>query len=37
MTKLLYVPKSLLRQKAKNIESVGTEELKIAEKMRRIC
>ncbi len=36
MTKLLYVPNPLLRQKAKNIESVGTEELKIAEKMKKI-
>ena len=36
MTKWLYVPNPLLRQKAKNIESVGTEELKIAEKMKKI-
>ena len=36
MTKLLYVPNPLLRQKAKKINIVGDEELKIAKKMREI-
>ena len=36
MTKLLYVPNPLLRQKAKKINIVGDEELKIAKKMKEI-
>ena len=32
MTKLLYIPNPLLRQKAKKINIVGHEELKIAKK-----
>tara|TARA_B100000925_G_C21759129_1_gene366972 strand:- start:61 stop:570 length:510 start_codon:yes stop_codon:yes gene_type:complete len=36
MEKLIFVPSPLLRQKAKKIESVGKEELKIADKMREV-
>jgi len=36
MTKLLYVPNPLLRQKAEKINIVGHEELKIAKKMKEI-
>tara|TARA_B100001287_G_C22669388_1_gene524540 strand:- start:37 stop:552 length:516 start_codon:yes stop_codon:yes gene_type:complete len=36
MDKLLYVPNPFLRQKAKKIEIVGEEELKIANKMKEI-
>jgi len=33
MTNLLYVPNPLLRQKAEKIKSIGSEEIKIANKM----
>ncbi len=36
MEKLIYVPNPLLRQKAEKIISVGNEELKIANKMKKI-
>ena len=36
MSKLLYVPNPLLRQKAEKVKSVGTEELEIAEKMNEV-
>lgn len=36
MDKLLYIPHPLLRQKAKKIENVTSEELKIATKMKDI-
>ena len=36
MTKLLYVPNPLLRQKAEKINIVGHEELEIAKKMKEI-
>ena len=36
MEKLLYVPDPLLRQKAKKINNVGDEELKIANKMKEV-
>tara|TARA_B100001029_G_C15031619_1_gene437357 strand:+ start:85 stop:597 length:513 start_codon:yes stop_codon:yes gene_type:complete len=36
MEKLLYVPNPLLRQKAKKIKIVGTEELNIAKKMKEV-
>ncbi len=36
MDKLLYVPNPLLRQKAKKIKIVGTEELNIAKKMKEV-
>ncbi len=36
MKKLIYVPNPLLRQKAKKIEVVGDEEIKIAEKMQNV-
>ncbi|OUW96871.1 MAG: peptide deformylase [Pelagibacteraceae bacterium TMED237] len=36
MDKILYVPNPLLRQKAKKIDYVGDEEIRIAEKMKEI-
>ena len=35
MDKILYVPNPLLRQKAKKIETVGKEEIKIAQNMKK--
>ncbi len=36
MTKILYVPDPILRQKAKKIDNVGDKELEIAKKMKEI-
>jgi len=36
MDKILYVPNPLLRQKAKKIETVGKEEINIAQNMKKI-
>ena len=36
MDKILYVPNPLLRQKAKKIKTVGKEEIKIAQNMKKI-